>query len=399
MSIKTQYVVYNARNFTTGLTDVTANVFKDASTVAVATGLALAELNASDAEGRYTLTLTPTQINSFGGVGTYIIKINSASKNAPATAKLVIQANDNDDLEAHLSVVEGKIDTLTSNISALQGDMTSVKATVEDTNTEVKDGVTGLGAIKALIDTALSGIGSIQQSTRTVVGFPTQLVTPSTGSEVYKVLINIYNTSGSLEDPDTNLVNVSLQNAGGLDRGNLFTGGGASPKAATRLATGKYEIELTVPAGTTHEQINMLVDYTENTTPLQAVRSANIVSSVDASGLAQQITVQAVLDDTSVMQPQVADIQSQVNSASHGLSILKASLDALDVIVQSNSNVLLSPTIGNQAIMDAIALTASQTSVNNVIADLSLIKGVGFDTAVDSMKQISDRQFTGGSAV
>ncbi len=396
--MKTQYIVYNARNFRSGLTDVTANVFKDGVSVAVATGLALAELNPSDAKGRYTLTLTPTQINSFGGVGTYKVAINSASRNAPATAKLVIQANDNDDLSAQLSTISGDLVTIDTKIDALQTDITSVKGTVESTNSEVLDGVTGLAAIKGLIDTAISGIGSIQQTTRTVVGFPTQLVSPSTGTETYEVLINIYNTQGSLEDPDTNLVNVSLQNASGLDRGNLFTGGGASPKAATRLATGKYKIELTVPAGTTHEQINMLVDYTENTIPLQAVRSANIVSSVDASGLAQQVTVQSILDDTSVMQPQVATIQSEIQSATYGLAVLKGALDAIDTVVQSSNNVLLSPTIGNQAILDAIALTASQASVNNVIGDLGLIKGSGFDSAEHSLVKIKEDQFYGGSA-
>jgi len=399
MAIKTQYVIYTAKNFSTGLTDITANVFKDGATTAIATGLALAEINTGDAEGRYRLTLSPTQINSFGGVGTYQITIDSASKSAPATAKLVVAVNDNDDLEAHLVVLEGKIDTLSSDLMALQGDVSSVKVTVEDTNTEVNDGVTGLVAIKALVDTAISGITSIQQTTRTVVGFPTQLVSPITGSEAYKVLINIYNTSGSLEDPDTNIVAVSLKNAAGLDRGNLFTSGGPSPVTATRLSTGRYEVDLTVPAGTSHEQINMLVNYTENTIPLEAVRSANVVSEIDAAGIAQQITVQAILDDTSVMQPQVADIQSEVNSALHGLAIIKAAVDAVGIISSDNNSVLISPTIGNQAIIDAIADKASQTSVNNIIADLGLVKGVGFDTGTDSLREISNRQFTGGSAV
>ncbi len=404
--IKTQFVVYNAKNYTTGLNDVTANVFLDPTLSpesAVATGLALVELNATTAAGRYTLILTPTQINSFGGAGTYFITINSASKNAPATAKLVVEINGNDDLEAHLVVIEGKIDTLTTNLAALQGDVTSVKSTVEDTNTKVSDGTTGLAAIKALIDTALSGIGSIQQSTRTVVGFPNELISPATGSKVYEILINIYNTQGSLEDPDSSTVNVSLQNAGGLDRGNLFNGGGASPKAATKIATGRYKIELTIPAGTSKEQINMLVNYTENSTPLEAVRTANIVSSVDASGLAQQLTLQEVLDDTSVMQPQVASIQSEIQNATYGLAALQSALVAIDALVNSNNGVLLSPTIGNQAIIDALALTASQTSLNNLISSVDDLKGAGFNASTDSNKALADKLeadlFTGGSAV
>lgn len=399
MAIKTQYIVYNARNFTTGLTDVTANVFLDGNSTAVATGLALSELNPSDAAGRYTLTLTPTQINSFGGVGTYIIKINSASKNAPATAKLVVQANDNDDLAALLTAIDGDLTNIESKIDAAQVDITSIKSTVESSNDALLTGPNALAIIKGLIDTAISGIGSIQQATRTVVGFPSELITPATGSKVYEVLINIYNSQGALEDPDSNLVNVSLQNSAGLDRGNLFTGGGSSPKAATRLAQGRYKIELTIPAGASKEQINLLVNYTENTIPMEAVRSANLVSDVDASGLAQQITVQAILDDTSVMQPEVASILAEVTSAAHGLSIIKGAIDSLDTVVNSNNAILTDGVIGNAAIIAAIADKASQTSVNNLVADLALVKGTGFDTAEDSLREISQRQFYGGSAV
>jgi hypothetical protein len=399
MAIKTQYVVYTAKNFTTGLTDVTANVFKDGSSVAVATGLALAEISAGDAEGRYRLTLSPTQINSFGGVGVYTIVIDSSSKSAPATAKLTIVANDNDDLDAKLDVLDGKLDTITSNLATAQADITSIKSTVESTNNEVVDPTSGLSALKALIDSVQAGVTSIQNATRTVVALPNELISPPTGTESYKVQIRIYDLDGNLEDPDSNSVQVSLSNSAGLDRGNLFQGGGASPKAATRLGQGRYEIDLEIPAGQTKEQINMIVDYTENTIPLQAVRSSNVVDQIQASGLAQQVTLQEVLDDTSVMQPQVADIQSKVNDAGFGLSALKSALDALDLLVSDNNTILNSGTIGNQAIINAIADKASQTSLNNLIADVDLVKGTGFDTATDSLKQISDRQFTGGSAV
>jgi len=399
MAIKTQYVVYNAKNFSTGLTDVTANITKDGGSTPVATGLALAEINSTDMPGRYRLTLTPTQINSFGGVGTYIVKINSASKSAEATAKLVIQANDLDDISASITALDGRITVIEGKIDGLVTDLASVKTTVESSNTLLDSGPNSLAVIKALVDTVQSGVSGITQATRTVVAFPTELVSPATGSRVYEVLINIYNGESALEDPDTNLVNVSLKNSGGLDRGNLFQGGGSSPKAATRISTGRYKVLLEIPAGTTKEQINMLVNYTENTEPMEAIRSANVVSSVDATGLAQQATLQEVLDDTSVIQPQVADIQSVVNDAVFGLEALKNALNAIDTLAQGNNDVLTSATIGNQAIIDAIAATASQTSVDNIVGDLTSIKGAGFDTGVDSLKQISDRQFTGGYAV
>jgi hypothetical protein len=99
------------------------------------------------------------------------------------------------------------------------------------------------------------------------------------------------------------------------------------------------------------------------------------------------------------MQPQVADIQSQVNNATYGLAALKTFLDAMNLLVADSNSILNSGTIGNQAIIDAIADKASQTSLNNLIGTVDNIAGAGFDTGTDSLKQISDRQFTGGSAV
>lgn len=400
MAIQTQYVIYTAKNFTTGLTDVTANVFKDGGSTPVATGLALSEISSTDAPGRYLLSLSPTQINSFGGVGTYTVTIDSASKSAPATAKLFVEANDLDDLSAQISGVSGQVTTIDTKVDTIQSDLTSVKSTVESTNTEVLDGTSGLSALKTLIDSVQAGVTSIQNTTRTVVALPKEVVTPATGSEVYEVLIRIYNTQGGLEDPDANSVQVSLQNSSGNDRGNLFTGGGTSPKAATRTGTGAYKIELTIPAGASKEQINMLVDYTENGTALQAVRSTSIVDEMQASGIAQQITVQDILNDTADMQPRVLDIQSKINDATFGLSALKVALDAIDSLAQSNNDTLLSPTIGNQAIIDAIALKASQTSVTNIANDIANnVKGAGFDDATDSLQAVSERVFNGGSAV
>lgn len=400
MAIRTQYAIYTARNFSTGLTDVVANVFKDGNNTPVATGLALTEISTIEAPGRYRLALSPTQINSFGGVGVYTITIDSPSKSAPATVKLIVEANNNDDLEAHLVIIEGKVDTLITNLSALQSDVTSVKGTVEDTNTKVSDGTFGLSALKTLIDAVQAGVTSIQNNTRTVVALPAEIITPATGSKIYKVPIRIYNTQGSLEDPDSNSVQVSLQNSSGNDRANLFTGGGTSPKAATRTGLGAYEVELTIPAGTAKEQINMLVDYTENAVALQAVRSTNIVDEIQASGLAQQITLQEVLDDTADMQPRLLDVQTEINNATYGLAALKTALDAIDALAQSTNDTVLSGTIGNQAIIDAIALKASQASVDNIASDIvNNVKGAGFDNSTDSLAAISDRVFSGGNAV
>lgn len=389
--IKTEYLVYSAKNYTTGLTDVTATIFKDGSDIPVATGIALDELNSTDAPGRYKLTLSPSQINSFGGVGDFKILIDSTSRRAPATASLKIKQNDNDDLAALITTVSGKIDILETKIDAIQSDLTTVKTKVESTNDALLTGPNALQTIKGLVETALSGITSMRQATRTVVAFPAQLITPPTGLERYTIPINIHNTDGALEDPDGPNVYAELRNAAGLDRSNYLKGFTSGPFNATRLDTGKYKVELEIPAGAAKEQLNLIVSYTENTVPMEAVRTANIVSSVDASGLAQQVTAQAILDDTSVMQPQVATMLSELQSATYGLAILKNSLNTIDSTMNSLDSIVNSNTIGNQAIIDAIATKASQASVNNISASVDSIKGVGYNEATDSLKSISDK--------
>jgi len=65
----------------------------------------------------------------------------------------------------------------------------------------------------------------------------------------------------------------------------------------------------------------------------------------------------------------VSDIQTKVNSGTYGLEALKGLIDAL------------------------------QVTVNTDAAALADIQGSGFLTGVDSLKAISDRIFTGGTAV
>lgn len=102
---------------------------------------------------------------------------------------------------------------------------------------------------------------------------------------------------------------------------------------------------------------DFFIDSATQSSPDVAVR---VVTENDTDDLADAI------NDVNTI---VSDIQSQVNSGTYGLSALKGLVDVL----QATAN-------------------TSQTT-------LSDIQGVGFVSADDSLKAISDRIFTGGKAI
>lgn len=401
MSFKTLRILYTAKNFEAGLADITANIELDG--VSVATGVGLAEIDAVNFPGRYELVIAPATLITYGGAGTYSFSINSASKNAPATAKAEVKEYDTDDLHLENIAIEAKVDTAIADIGAVQVDLTSVKATVEDTNTNVISGTFGLAALKTLIDSVQSGVTSIQNTTRTVVTLLPQLAKPGAGLKTYRVDVLIYNTSGSLEDPDADNITVTFKNAAGLDRGNLIVGNVSGPfviPVGQKVGVGKYFFELEIAATTTEEALNAFIDYAEGGLSLQASRATEVVAEVQSSGFALETTAQTILTDTADMQPRVLDVQAQINSAVYGLAVLKTAIDAIDVIVADNQTTLGDAGFGLAALKSAIDLKASQVSVDNVALDLTNnVKGAGFSNTTDSLKAISDRIFTGGQAV
>lgn len=406
MAIKTQYVVYTAKNFSTGLTDVTANVFRNGVSVPVATGLSLSEISAANCPGRYLLTLTPTQINSFGGVGTYKICIDSASRSAPATAKLVITVNDNDDLDATLQILDGKLDTITNNLAALQTDTTSIKGTVEDSNSVLNSVSFGNAALKALIDQVTAQVSNIQNATRTLVAVQPELVKPTVGVKQYKVEISIFNVQGFLQNPDAAGVSLTLKDAAGNDRGNLFVGISSGALVipvgnAANPSAGIFTATIEIANNTAEEALTLFVDYTETDgDPMRAQRAVEVVANVQAAGFAQETTAQSILTDTQDIKPRVQDIQSVVNDATFGNSAIKALLDAMNAIIGDTNTVINDAGFGLAAIAADLSGKASQVSVDNIANDLvNNVKGAGFDNATDSLKAISDRTFSGGTAI
>jgi hypothetical protein len=387
MALKTERVLYTAKNFDTSLTDVTANIRRNGSSVA--TAVALTHV----ANGVYQLVISPATLSGYGGAGYYDFYINSASKSAPAVAARWIIANDEDDIEAHLAGIESKVDIIDTNID-------SVKITVEDTNTKVNSGTYGLAALKALIDTVQSTVSNISNVTRQNIAMPSQVVTDDTVPTRYRIPMRIYNNSGNLEDPDSNAISVSIQDESGNDRTSYIVGFVSGPVNATRTGAGVYYVDIDIPANADLEQLNFFFSYLENTLPLSAVRTTSVVSNASISGFALQSTLLSVETD-------VNDIQAKVNSASFGLSALKDLIDIVDGnvdLIKTDTTGILAElangTYGLGALKTALDLKASQASVTAITTNLDdNVKGSGFSNATDSLTQISSRVYFGGNAV
>lgn len=433
MAFKTRYFVYSAKKFQTGLTDVTAKVRRNGVYVlgTNTTPLALTELD----NGRYQLALNDTQFQTAGGAGDYQIDVDSASKSAPATLVREITENDADTIYALQQIIDGKVDALDAkvdivdanvdqalvDIAAVKADTGSIKITVEDTNSEVKNPTTGLVNIKALVDALQSSVDNISNVTRFQGPVPKKLLRPDVGTKSYIVPLRIFDSNGNLEAPDGNLT-VTVKNSAGTDRtADYINGATGTAHVLAPISTGVYEMQIDIASTDPDEPLNFEFNYVEETLPQSQVTTSEIIpESTDNTGLALEATAQSILSDTNAilidtaaMQPQVADIQSVVNNVTYGLAALKGLIDTIDTVVDSNNAELVNATYGlaaiktaldgkaSQASVDAVALAladkASQASVDAAQADLTAIKGAGYVEADHSLKAIGDSVYSGGT--
>ncbi|NRA76895.1 MAG: hypothetical protein HRU18_01695 [Pseudoalteromonas sp.] len=406
MAIKTQRLYYMARNMRTGLSDVTADVYKDGVSTPVDTDVNLSELDDTNTPGLYILELTDTALNGYGGVGTYVAHINSASRNAPATVKFEVLANDNDDLMVKLLAMEAKIDTLQAGQTAMQSDVTSIKATVEDSNSVLNDGNIGNANLKALIEQVISAVSSVQNNTRFVGVVPARMVVPATPAttNTYRVDIRLFDNEGNPEDPDTDQIQVSVANESGTDRTNLLQGYTSGPVNAIKDGVGIYYIDVNIADTSALEQLRFTFDYAETndsvTVNQSHPRMSETVVEAEASGLALQATLLDVLTDTADMQPKTSTILNMVNDVTSGLPALKALIDIVDSVADANNAELTSASHGLSAIKAVVDAGATQVSVDAINTALTNdVKGAGFDNTTDSLKEISDRTYFGGQAI
>lgn len=105
------------------------------------------------------------------------------------------------------------------------------------------------------------------------------LLIPGAGSTDYVIRVNLEDTDGNPEDPDSEAIGVTVVNQSGVDRsGNL------SASSMTKLSVGRYSIGYTVSSTHEEEQLIFSFSYSELGVAFIKDKSTMVTSSLAASG-------------------------------------------------------------------------------------------------------------------
>jgi hypothetical protein len=343
--------LYQSKNKTTGLTDVKAQIYLNGVAKAVGTNaVVLTELDATNSPGLYELLLTATVLTGYGVIAgqTNVLEgyIDSATQPAAAPFREELTVANSDDLEA---------------------DITSVKTDTSAIRVDLETATSSLPNI-------LAAINSIKNNAGFSIPIPSQLAKPSSGANVYRVPVSIYNESNALIDPDSNSIVVTLVNVSGTDRSSYLTGASGGSAPMVRDSLGQYHIDVTLTSSAVDEELLFKFSYSIGGAATARTSTTVVVDAISVAGLAQQSTLLSV-------QTTVNSIQSEVTDATNGL-------------IAINSNVT-----GARSQITGVSsqVTALQSDVTNNV------EGSGFVAGSDSLHQISTflraNLYTGGRAV
>lgn len=380
-------ILYQAKNATTGLTDVKGDFYLNGVAKAVGgSALAFSELDSTNSPGLYELVIPAATLVTWGVSNainsTWVIEgyIDSASKPAPAPFRQEYSWNNIDDvnhqigspvgasISADIAAVQTKLGTpagasVSADVAAVKADTAAIKVDLESGSASL---ATILSNIQALANGSISnGVGYV---------LPNMLI-PSAGSTSYRIPVTIMNNDGALIDPTSNLVTVGLLNAGGADRGSYLVGSSGSPAtvAATRDSLGQYHVMVSIPNTAVEEDLIFSFAYTIGSNAMVRYGQTQLLTDIGAAGLAQQSTLLATQTTVNAIDAVVTDatfgnaaIQALLANGTYGLSAIQA--------------MLANGTYG---------LSALQSDIAAVTTELNAMEGVGFVSGSDSLHAIS----------
>jgi hypothetical protein len=405
-SFKPIQLVYSAPNFATGLTDITANIHVNG----VAKGtLAMTALDPAAAPGVYTYTITSAQQLAWSVVSGASLTafMSSASRGGKVEYKVSLTTNSDDDIaegitsaRAEISSVQATINNVNNavqgpnGVAVINAGVNAVQATVNNINNSAQSGVSGFAAIMAAIQGVQSQVSSISNNTFFSAYVPAGgLVKPTSGSQTYRIPLNVQNDSGVLVDPVSNSISCSIASASGADLGSLMVGysGGSAP--AVRDAVGNYHIDVNLTPSEAEQGVVFSFNYSIGSTPFLKKAAATILNNIQDDGYAQQATAAATL---ALLQSSNVDQIIPLLTGANGLANINANATTTNTNVLASTALLQDATVGLAA-ANTLQL-AIQTAVSNAMAAIGLVQGSGFNTTTDALAAISQRVYTGGSA-
>lgn len=113
-----------------------------------------------------------------------------------------------------------------------------------------------------------TSVDAIQNNTRFVGVVPSVLVLPTSGSKSYKFYATLFDTAGSPEDPDTNLLNYRIETTGG----SIIV----ATTAMTRTGVGQYETAYSVSSADPERALVVFFEYTENSVSFRQSRVTEV---------------------------------------------------------------------------------------------------------------------------
>ena len=192
-------------------------------------------------------------------------------------------------------------------------------------------------SVDADIATVDAKVGTIQNNTTFVGVVPPVLVLPASGSKVYKLYANLFNTSGNPENPDaTNLTYKIMDAAGGII---------VATTPMTNLGVGQFETSYTVLSTDPERHLVVQFDYMELGVPFRHYRST-----------------------------EVQEFESKLDTLLVRLSAPRAAnLDNLDATITSRASAAAVSSV--QSDTDDLQLKIGIPSGPSIASDLSQVKG------------------------
>lgn len=258
-----------------------------------------------------------------------------------------IQA-DTDDIQSKIGTPAGV--SVSADIAAVKSDTTGIKAKTDQlvfTSGRVdavlsaaqEDGIvdktwdesaaahTTPGSFGDYLDDDVStkasqaSVDGIQNNTNFVGVVPSTIVLPSAGSKTYRLYARLFDTAGSPEDPDLDVLNIRIEDAAGAPL--------VATVAMTRDGVGQYHYDYLVNSTDTEQPLRVFFEYEENAIEFQQVRVSEVQEF--ESKIDTLISRVGVPNNGSIAQD-VADVKSvvdQIDTETDAASIAAAVWDEL----------------------------------------------------------------------
>ena len=205
--------------------------------------------------------------------------------------------------------------------------------------------------------------------------------------------MNVFNETGTMEDPDSEQIQVKVYLPDGTDVTVDFVSG-TEPIYMVRDGLGQYHVDFSVLYSTTETALTFRLTYAENSNII--VRDGIVLLKASSSDYSSILgSIEDKIDDVKTV---VDGTDVKVDTAITNVGIVDSSL------AEAKGSGFITATDSLRAIRIAIdGYLSNGGTIKDILDSISLdqtaIKGTGFDTAIDSLKAISDRIFTGGIAL